>query len=126
MLKEARKGIKKMTPWTRLGVYFMKKIAYSCIWGPTMRAVLAKWGCLPIGPNWTNLKSLEQFLTQKWIKQKKQSCLHCNTSFLFIYMQWNSFELLSIIISFFCTLKMAPLEVSDFRPALLFPSFIVC
>jgi hypothetical protein len=36
------------------GVLFYEKIANSCIWGPTVRAVLDKWGYRPIGPNLTN------------------------------------------------------------------------
>ena len=42
----------------------MKKFANSCIWGPTMQAVLDKWGCRPIGPNWTNFDVLEHFPVQ--------------------------------------------------------------
>ena len=36
------------------GVRFIKKIANSCIWGPTVRAILDKWGCRPIGQNLTD------------------------------------------------------------------------
>ena len=32
----------------------MKKFANSCIQGPTMQAVLDKWGCRPISPNKLN------------------------------------------------------------------------
>ena len=35
-----------------------EKIANSCIWGPTMRAHVDKWGCQPIGPNWTKFDFL--------------------------------------------------------------------
>ena len=46
------------------GVCFMKKIANSCINGPTMRAVSDKWGCQPIGPNWTNFDFQYHFPVQ--------------------------------------------------------------
>ena len=35
-------------------LFYEKKIANSCIWGPTVQAILDKWGCQPIGPNWTH------------------------------------------------------------------------
>ena len=44
------------------GVCFMQKFANSCIWGPTMRAVLDKLGGLPIGPELSNFKIFELFL----------------------------------------------------------------
>ena len=47
-----------------MAVCLMKKIANSCILGPKMRAVSTKWGCLPIGPKWTDFEFFQQFLVQ--------------------------------------------------------------
>ena len=46
------------------GGLFYEKCANSCINGPTVRAVLDKWGCRPIGPNWTNFDVWEHFPVQ--------------------------------------------------------------
>ena len=46
-------------------VNFMPKNANSCIWGPTMLAILDKWGCRPIGPIWPNLKIFQYFPVKK-------------------------------------------------------------
>ena len=52
------------------GGLFLAKNVRSWNWGPTMPAVLDKWGCLPISPKWTNLEFFQQFLVQieieKW------------------------------------------------------------
>ena len=43
-------------------IYILWKIASSCIWGPTMQAVLNKWVCRPISPKLHNFKFFLQFL----------------------------------------------------------------
>ena len=37
--------------------YVMHQNANSCTWGPTMKTVLDKCRCLPIGPFWKNLEN---------------------------------------------------------------------
>ena len=60
----------------------MKKIANSCIWGPTMWAVLDKWGCRPIGLNWTNFDFQEHFpvsnQNSKGVSFMKKIAISCN------------------------------------------------
>ena len=47
------------------GLFYEKKLlTHVHIWGPTMRAVLDKWGCRPSGPNWTNFDVWEHFPVQ--------------------------------------------------------------
>ena len=46
----------------------MTKIANSYILGPTMWAVSNKWGCLPIGPKWTNFEFFNNFLYKSKFK----------------------------------------------------------
>jgi hypothetical protein len=60
----------------------MKEIANSCIWGPTMQAVLDKWGWRPIGLNWTNFDLKEHFPVQnqnsKGVSYMKKIAVSCN------------------------------------------------
>ena len=59
----------------------MKKIANSCFWGTTVRAVSNKLGSLPISPKWTNFEFLQQFCVQnlnsKRVYFKEKSDISC-------------------------------------------------
>ena len=55
----------------------MKKISNSCIYSPILRAVLDKWGGLPIGPKWTDLKIFQQNQNSKGVCLMKEIANSC-------------------------------------------------
>ena len=56
------------------GGLFYGKSANLFIWGPPMRAVSNKCGCLPIGPKWTNFEYSTIYCTKSKFKEGFSPC----------------------------------------------------